>query len=141
MNHLVYLAFLSSLALATASVAAPRHVATIPSAQAPVQAVEMISGMSYIVLKPAPSAAKTVSADFVEYRLSAWSADGVLRIDDARNGAQMKPMRQVSPYTDHAPHQGVIMLKVVSDHLNPLATRRPPPPNSRLPKPLLHSQR
>lgn len=67
-----------------------------------------------------------------------------LRLWDAQRMVvifQMKPMLQVSLYTDHALYQGVIMLTVVSDHLNPLATRRPPPPNSRLPKPLLHSQR
>lgn len=89
-------ALLAMALLATASgSAAPARTPPHPPTSPPANAVEIVSGLHYVVLKPAKAPAATVSADFVEYRLSAWSADGVLRIDGAREGVQTRPLKQL----------------------------------------------
>lgn len=62
----------------------------------PAQAVELVDGMRYLVLKPAPAGAKTISADFVEYQLDAWSSDGVIRLNGQVDGVQMKPVKGIA---------------------------------------------
>jgi peptidylprolyl isomerase len=91
------IAILLSLAAATS---ATSHASTsakpLPAPKplsAPAQAIGLVDGMSYVVSKPAPAGAKTISAEFVEYRLSAWSADGKTRLNGQADGVQMKPVR------------------------------------------------
>lgn len=66
----------------------------------PAQAIETASGLSYVVLKAAPAGARSVSADYVQYRATIWSADGVTRANAKEDGPQtvaIKELIQRSP--------------------------------------------
>lgn len=66
-----------------------------PLAAPPPQAIETASGMSYIVLTPAPDAGKLATGGFIEYRASVWTADGTTRVNGRETGAQIASMRQL----------------------------------------------
>lgn len=90
------------LLLMSMLMAGPGHAAVKPLpppkplAPAPAQATEMLSGMSYVVLKPSAAPAKTVTAEFAEFRLDAWSADGITRFNSQQDGVVMKPVRPLA---------------------------------------------
>lgn len=72
----------------------------LPLDPPPVEAIETASGLRYLVLKPAPAGARTVSADYVQYRATIWSADGVTRANAKEDGSQtvaIKELIQRSP--------------------------------------------
>ncbi len=56
---------------------------------APAEAIGLVDGMSYVVLKSAPTGARSIGAEFVEYRLSAWSADGITRLNGQADGVDV----------------------------------------------------
>jgi len=65
-------------------------------AQAPAQATEMLAGMSYLVIKPSATPASTITAEYAEFRLSAWTADGNTRFNSQQDGNLVKPVRQLA---------------------------------------------
>lgn len=88
--------FVLSLCISSQAWAAAQPLpAPKPLDQPPPQATEMLSGMSYLVLKPATAPAATITSDFAEFRLDAWSADGVTRFNGKQDGPQTKPIRQL----------------------------------------------
>ncbi|HEX4853672.1 FKBP-type peptidyl-prolyl cis-trans isomerase [Arenimonas sp.] len=62
----------------------------------PKQAIETASGMSYIVLKPAPDANKFFSGEWVEYRADVWSSDGVTRASSRESGPVVATVRRLA---------------------------------------------
>ena len=83
--------------LATAPAAAldpirPPQPLTAP----PPEAIETATGMSYIVLKPAPAPARTVAGEFVEFRIDLWSSDGTTRASARETGARVVAVRALA---------------------------------------------
>ena len=62
----------------------------------PKQAIETASGMSYIVLKPAPDANRFFSGEWVEYRADVWSSDGVTRASSRESGPVVATVRRLA---------------------------------------------
>lgn len=67
-----------------------------PLAAPPPEAIETASGMSYIVVTPAPASAKTASGEFVEFRLDMWSSDGTTRASARETGPRTVAVRALA---------------------------------------------
>lgn len=85
---------LPGLALAVDPIRPPQ-----PLQAPPPQAIETASGMSYLVLKPAPDANRFFSGEWVEYRADIWSADGVTRASARESGPQVATVRRLAGET------------------------------------------
>jgi peptidylprolyl isomerase len=88
---LVLLLCAPGLALAVDPIRPPQ-----PLAAPPPQAIETASGMSYIVLKPAPDPNRFFSGEWVEYRADVWSSDGVTRASSRESGPQVATVRRLA---------------------------------------------
>lgn len=62
----------------------------------PAEAIETASGMSYVVLEPAPATAKTPTGEFVEFRLDMWSSDGTTRASARETGPRTVAVRALA---------------------------------------------
>lgn len=67
-----------------------------PLSAPPPQAIETASGMSYLVLKPAPDPNRYATGNWVEYRADVWTADGVTRASARESGPQLVMVRQLA---------------------------------------------
>ena len=67
-----------------------------PLAAPPPGAVETATGMSYLVLKPAPAPARTVAGEFIEFRIDLWSSDGTTRASARETGARVVAVRALA---------------------------------------------
>ena len=70
------------------------------TSQAPKNAVESASGMSYIVLQPSKAAAKSIKPDFFEYRVVMWNKNTAGKFTASESGvlrADFKTMAKSSP--------------------------------------------
>ena len=79
------------LALAVDQIRPPQ-----PLSAPPPQAIETASGMSYLVLKPAPDPNRYATGNWVEYRADVWTADGVTRASARESGPQLVMVRQLA---------------------------------------------
>lgn len=62
----------------------------------PPQAIETASGMSYLVLKPAPDPNRFFAGEWVEYRADVWSSDGVTRASSRESGPVVATVRRLA---------------------------------------------
>ena len=67
-----------------------------PLTAPPPGAIETATGMSYIVLKPAPSPARTATGPFIEFRIDLWSSDGTTRASARETGARVVAVRALA---------------------------------------------
>lgn len=67
-----------------------------PLAAPPANAIETATGMSYIVVKPAPASARTVTGEFIEFKADIWSSDGVTRASSRETGARTVAVRALA---------------------------------------------
>ena len=90
-SFLVVLLLAASSAVAQVSpLPAPR-----PLDAPPPQATPTASGMAYQVLKPGPDQSAFVREPVVEYRIDAWSADGVTRFNSRQQGVSRAWVRDL----------------------------------------------
>jgi peptidylprolyl isomerase len=89
------LALLMALAASPAA-AVPALPAPKPLAPPPAQATETASGMSYLVIKPAPAPQRYVAGEFVQFQLDAWSSDGVTRANSRHSGPQVRSLQRLA---------------------------------------------
>lgn len=67
-----------------------------PLTAPPPDAIETASGMSYVVLEPAPASARTATGEFVEFRLDMWSSDGATRASSRETGPRTVAVRALA---------------------------------------------
>lgn len=89
------LAGLLGLALALPATAIAPPKAPAPLQAPPPQAVETASGLAYLVLTPGPDPSRFAQGRFIEYRLDAWSADGVNRAHAAEDGPRITTLARL----------------------------------------------
>lgn len=94
---MIRFASLMLLVLAAAPAAALDPIrAPQPLAAPPPAAIETATGMSYIVLEPAPAGATPPAGEFVEFRLDMWSSDGATRASARETGPRTVAVRALA---------------------------------------------